>query len=175
MSKIFISCIYIYFRKFASPSLWDSVNSHKAIMKQEARLSSAKKASDLKNKWGKSSLWLLHLLLNLFAAKITRHKWTNQAKVYRESVAGSVIQATGTVEFEDDLRTGVLPGGCWALRVAAPNLGSIPNPSGGAGWSWRQCGCHRDPLVRPNSYSAEFRASVVLNHSCYVVLGLNWP
>ena len=32
---------------------------------------------------------------------------------YRESVAGSVIQATGTVEFEDGLRTGVLPGGCW--------------------------------------------------------------
>ena len=33
--------------------------------------------------------------------------------LYRESVAGSVIQATGTVEFEDGLRTGVLPGGCW--------------------------------------------------------------
>ena len=31
----------------------------------------------------------------------------------RESVAGSVIQASGTVEFEDGLRTGVLPGGCW--------------------------------------------------------------
>ena len=48
-------------------------------------------------------------------------------------------------------------------------------PLGGVGWSWGQCGCHRDPLVRPNSNSAEFRASVVLNHSCYVVLGLNWP
>ena len=34
-------------------------------------------------------------------------------KLHRESVAGSVIQATGTVEFEDGLRTGVLPGGCW--------------------------------------------------------------
>ena len=33
--------------------------------------------------------------------------------VYLESVVGSVIQATGTVEFEDDLRTRVLPGGCW--------------------------------------------------------------
>ena len=62
-----------------------------------------------------------------------------------------------------------------ALRAAAPILGSIPNPSGGAGWSWGRCGCHRDPLVRPNSYSAEFRALVVLNHSCYVVLRLNWP
>ena len=31
----------------------------------------------------------------------------------REFVADSVIQATGTVEFEDGLRTGVLPGGCW--------------------------------------------------------------
>ena len=34
-------------------------------------------------------------------------------KVYRESVAGSVIQATGTVEFEDGLRTGVLQEDCW--------------------------------------------------------------
>ena len=23
-----------------------------------------------------------------------------------------------------------------ALRVVAPNLGSIPNPPGGVGWSW---------------------------------------
>ena len=28
-------------------------------------------------------------------------------------MAGSVIQATGTVEYEDGLRTGVLHGGCW--------------------------------------------------------------
>ena len=61
-----------------------------------------------------------------------------------------------------------------ALRAAAPNLESIPNPPGGAGWSLGQCGCHRDPPVRVNSKSAEFRASVVLNNSCYVVLGLNW-
>ena len=52
-----------------------------------------------------------------------------------------------------------------ALRVAAPKPRINP----------RRCGCHRDPPVRPNSNSAEFRASVVLNHSCYVVLGLNWP
>ena len=32
---------------------------------------------------------------------------------YRESVAGSVIQATGTVEFEDGLRTGVLQEDSW--------------------------------------------------------------
>ena len=31
----------------------------------------------------------------------------------REFVADSVIQATGTVEFEDGLRMGVLFGGCW--------------------------------------------------------------
>ena len=31
----------------------------------------------------------------------------------RESVAGSVIQATGTVEFEDGLRTGVLQEDSW--------------------------------------------------------------
>ena len=62
-----------------------------------------------------------------------------------------------------------------ALRAAAPSLGLIPNPSGGTGWSWRRCDCLRDPPFRPNSNSAEFRALVVLNHSCYVVLGLNWP
>ena len=33
--------------------------------------------------------------------------------VCREFVADSVIQASGTVEFEDGLRTGVLLGGCW--------------------------------------------------------------
>ena len=30
-----------------------------------------------------------------------------------ESVAGSVIQATGTVDFEDGLWTVAHPGGCW--------------------------------------------------------------
>ena len=30
-----------------------------------------------------------------------------------------------------------------------------------------------DRPIRPNSNSAEFRTSVVLKHSCYVVLGLN--
>ena len=59
----------------------------------------------------------------------------------------------------------------WALRVTAPSLGSISKSSGGAGWSWGRCSCHRDPSVRPNFNSA----SGVLNHSCYVVLGLNWP
>ena len=62
-----------------------------------------------------------------------------------------------------------------ALGAAAPILESISNPPGGAGWSWVGCGCHGDPPVRPNSNSAEFRSSVVLNHSCYEVLGLNWP
>ena len=82
-------------------------------------------------------------------------------------MAGSVIQALGTVEFEDGLRKGVLSGGCWG-----PSLGSTP--PGDAGWAWGQCGCHGDPPVRPNFRSAEFRTSVVLDHSCYVVLGLNW-
>ena len=31
----------------------------------------------------------------------------------REFVVDSVIQANGTVEFEDGMRTGVLLGGCW--------------------------------------------------------------
>ena len=31
----------------------------------------------------------------------------------QEFVVDSVIQASGTVEFEDGMRTGVLLGGCW--------------------------------------------------------------
>ena len=56
----------------------------------------------------------------------------------------SVIQATGTVEFEDDLRMGDLDG---ALGAAASILESIPNPPGGKGWSWVGCGCHEDPIL----------------------------
>jgi len=33
-----------------------------------------------------------------------------------------------------------------ALVVAAPILGSIFNPSGGEGWSWVGCSCHKDPI-----------------------------
>ena len=45
------------------------------------------------------------------------HPWKTKAEGYeitidRESVAGSVIQATGTVEFEDGLRTEVLQEDC---------------------------------------------------------------
>ena len=82
-----------------------------------------------------------------------------------ESVVGSVIQPNVIVAlgWESSLEA------AGALRAAAPSLGSIPNPSGGAGWSWGQCGCHRDPPVRPNSRSAEFCTSVVLDHSCCVV------
>ena len=46
-------------------------------------------------------------------------------------MAGFVIQAPGTVEFEDDLRTGVLPVG--ALRATETSLGSIQNPLWGCG------------------------------------------
>ena len=78
-------------------------------------------------------------------------------------VADPVIEAIARLEFEDGLRTGVLPGSPpWRL------LGPLERPH-----LW--CGCHGDPPVRPNSNSAEFRSSVVLNHSCYVVLGLNRP
>ena len=78
----------------------------------------------------------------------------------------SVIKAIARLEFEDGLRTEVLPGG-WAagtLVAAAPSPGSILHHSGVAGWPWGQCGCHKDP-VRLNSNSAEFCALVVLNYS----------
>ena len=44
---------------------------------------------------------------------------------YRESVAGSVIQATRTVEFEDGLRMGVLPEGCWGNAFIFENAESF--------------------------------------------------
>ena len=58
-------------------------------------------------------------------------------------VAGFVTQATGTLEFEDGLRTGILPescpcGGCIYLRINS-------KPRWGAGWFWFGCVCHKDP------------------------------
>ena len=38
-------------------------------------------------------------------------RYLKKVTYFRVSVAGSVIQATGTVEFEDGLRTGILPAG----------------------------------------------------------------
>ena len=43
---------------------------------------------------------------------------------YWESVAGSVIQATVTVEFEDGLRIGVLQEDCWCLYSGLATLES---------------------------------------------------
>ena len=34
-----------------------------------------------------------------------------------------------------------------ALRAVAPILESIPNPPGGAGWSWVGCGYHKVPIL----------------------------
>ena len=42
----------------------------------------------------------------------------------RESMAGSVIQATGKVEFENGLRSGVLQEDCWCLSSGCATLGS---------------------------------------------------
>ena len=43
---------------------------------------------------------------------------------YLESVTGSVIQGTGTVEFEDGLRTGVLQEDCWCPYSGCATLES---------------------------------------------------
>ena len=37
------------------------------------------------------------------------------------------------------------PEAAGTLVVAAPSPGSILHHPGGAGWSWRQCGCQKDP------------------------------
>ena len=64
----------------------------------------------------KRTKWLTSLIK---AGKVCEHtiSWleTTNLKCHtnnRESVAGFVIQATGTVEFEDGFGTGVVPGGC---------------------------------------------------------------
>ena len=51
-------------------------------------------------------------------------------------MVGSVIHAIGALEFEDSLRIGVLPGGCWYILLTALSLESILISSWGAGWSW---------------------------------------
>ena len=63
----------------------------------------------------------------------------------------SVIQGTGTVEFEDGFRIDFSLEAAGPLAATAPRLGSITNPLGGAGWSWGRHGCHKDTPVRPNS------------------------
>ena len=68
-----------------------------------------------------------------------------------------------------------LPRGCFGPQSSwiYPRINSLPPRGYGLvlGAIWLSQG----PFVRPNSRPAEFYASVVLNHSCYVVLGLNWP
>ena len=70
----------------------------------------------------------------------TKNLFNYKSSVYRESVAGSVIQATGTVEFEDGLRTGVLHGGCWCPWGGRtyPRINSKPPWGCGLvlGWVW---------------------------------------
>ena len=81
-----------------------------------------------------------------------------------------VIKAIVSLEFEDGLRTGVLPGGCWypCGGCTYPRINSAPTGRVRVG--------HKGGVVvkrthvRPNSDSAEFHAWVVLNYSSYVVL-----
>ena len=95
-------------------------------------------------------------------------------------MAGSVIQATGMVEFKNGLRTeysleaaGALEA-TGALVATAPNLRSIPNTpvAGGEDWSWRRCSCHKvhfpeQTPILPNSV----HWWCYVNHSHNVVLG----
>ena len=64
--------------------------------------------------------------------------------LYRESVVGSVIQASGTVEFEDGLRTGVLLGGYWCPwgGHTYPRINTKPPWGCGLvlGWVWLSLG-----------------------------------
>ena len=53
--------------------------------------------------------------------------------INRESMAGSVIQATGMVEFEDGLWTRVLFGSCWCLCGCCTYPRINPKPTWGCG------------------------------------------
>ena len=85
-------------------------------------------------------------------------------------VAGPVIEAIARLEFEDGLRTGVLPGGCWypCGGCTYPRINSAP--PGGVRVGHKGSVVVKRTPVRPNSDSAEFHAWVVLNYSSYVVL-----
>ena len=85
-------------------------------------------------------------------------------------VAGPVIEAIARLEFEDGLRTGVLPGGCWypCGGCTYPRINSAPPGVCGVGHKGGVV-VKRTP-VRPKSDSAEFHAWVVLNYSSYAVL-----
>ena len=85
---------------------------------------------------------------------------------YRESVVGSLIQATRTVEFEDGSPPWRLLVPLWWLHLSQDQFcttqGVRVGHKGGVV-------VKRTP-VRPNSDSAKFHAWVVLNYSSYVVL-----
>ena len=63
------------------------------------------------------------------AMKRNEHYMLNRGSSELGLVADPVIEAIERLEFEDGLEAVV------ALRAAAPILGSIPNPPGGAGCS----------------------------------------
>ena len=96
--------------------------------------------------------------------------------LYREFVADSIIQAIATVEFEDGLRTHMWDGSSsWRLLgpFEWPHLAQdqFQTPLGvrvGPGGGVVVIGTLLSDRI-PNS--AEIPTSVVLNHSCYVVLG----
>ena len=80
-----------------------------------------------------------------------------------------VIKEHHQLEFEDGLRTVVLPGGCWypCCGRTQDQFCTTREVRVGHGGGVVVI---RTP-VRPNSNSAEFRTWVVLNHSSYEVLG----
>ena len=68
---------------------------------------------------------LSHHLLIVVKIKLQVILHFSETSKNRKFLASSVIQATGMVEFEDDLRTGILPGGFWGpFKAAATGLGS---------------------------------------------------
>ena len=61
---------------------------------------------EMTHPYGKNMLFCVFATLLILCGILKAHN------TFFESAAGSVIQATGIVEFDDSLRTRVLPGGC---------------------------------------------------------------
>ena len=88
---------------------------------------------------------MFHIMF-LIKAEKRQSAFKGPLEFHQESVAASVIQAIGTVEFEDGLRMGVLLGGCWYPWGSRTYPRTNTKPPWGCGlvlgWVWLSQGPH---------------------------------
>ena len=108
--------------------------------------------NNLEKKW----TYLNHFgsIWSILKKKNQKKTFENKFIIHRESMVGSV-QATGTVEFEDGLRTGVLQEDCWCPYIGCTTLMSD------RARPWPRCSvsCPRKPVhYRQTKYLRPFPA-----------------